>query len=43
GLAQAIEQAFGAPTPAAHRLDLEGARRSAQILRQRYRTWSPKS
>jgi len=30
GLAQAIEQALVAPTPSAHRLDLEGARRSAQ-------------
>lgn len=42
GLAQAIEQALVGPTPAAHRLDLEGARRSAQILRERYRTWSLK-
>ncbi|TJV28651.1 MAG: glycosyl transferase, partial [Mesorhizobium sp.] len=42
GLAQAIEQALAGPTPAAHRLDLEGAHRSAQILRQRYRTWSLK-
>ena len=43
GLAKAVEQALAGPTPAAHRLDLEGARRSAQILRERYRTWSPKS
>ncbi|AZO32201.1 MULTISPECIES: glycosyltransferase family protein [Mesorhizobium] len=42
GLAQAIEQALVGPTPSAHRLDLEGARRSAQILRERYRTWSLK-
>jgi predicted glycosyltransferase len=34
---------LGLATPSAHRLDLEGARRSAQILRERYRTWSPKS
>ncbi|TIW45178.1 MAG: glycosyl transferase, partial [Mesorhizobium sp.] len=40
GLAQAIEQALVGLTPAAHRLDLEGAHRSAQILRERYRTWS---
>ncbi|RNJ46368.1 glycosyl transferase [Mesorhizobium erdmanii] len=42
GLAQAIEQALAGPTPSAHRLDLEGARHSAQILRERYRTWSLK-
>ncbi|TIV57729.1 MAG: glycosyl transferase, partial [Mesorhizobium sp.] len=39
-LAQAIEQALARPTPSAHRLDLEGAHHSAQILRERYRTWS---
>lgn len=43
GLAKAIEQALAGPKPVAHRLDLEGARRSAQILRERYRTWSPKT
>ncbi|MGX5831108.1 glycosyltransferase family protein [Mesorhizobium sp. 43Arga] len=42
-LAQAIEQAVGASTPSAHRLDLEGARHSAQILRERYRTWCLKN
>jgi predicted glycosyltransferase len=42
GLAQAIEQALVGPTPSAHRLDLEGARHAAQILRERYRTWSLK-
>ena len=40
GLARAIEQALVGPMPSAHRLDLEGARHSAQILRERYRTWS---
>ncbi|TIU64035.1 MAG: glycosyl transferase, partial [Mesorhizobium sp.] len=43
GLAQAIEQALVGPTPPGHRLDLEGARHSAQILRERYRTWSVRS
>ncbi|MGX9117728.1 glycosyltransferase family protein [Mesorhizobium sp. BHbsci] len=43
GLAEAIEQALVGPTPSAHRLDLEGARRSAQILRERYRTMVPKN
>ncbi|WP_149803751.1 glycosyltransferase family protein [Mesorhizobium sp. NFR06] len=43
GLARAIEQALAAPTPSAHRLDLEGARHSAQILRERYRTWCLKT
>ncbi|TIW01878.1 MAG: glycosyl transferase, partial [Mesorhizobium sp.] len=42
GLAQAIEQALSGPAPSAHRLDLEGARHSAQILRERHRTWSQK-
>ncbi|TIW88540.1 MAG: glycosyl transferase, partial [Mesorhizobium sp.] len=42
GLAQAIEQALVAPRPSAHRLDLEGARHSAQILRERHRTRSLK-
>ncbi|TPK43736.1 glycosyl transferase [Mesorhizobium sp. B2-5-4] len=42
GLAQAIEEVLVAPRPSAHRLDLEGARHSAQILRDRYRTWSLK-
>lgn len=42
-LGQAIEQALVGPTPSAHRLDLEGARRSAQILRERYRTMVPKN
>ncbi|MBZ9764633.1 glycosyltransferase family protein [Mesorhizobium sp. CA8] len=42
GLAQAIEQALVAPPPSAHRIDLEGARRSAQILRERHRTWTQK-
>jgi len=42
GLAQAIERALVAPMPSAHRLDLEGAHHSAQILRERYRTWSQK-
>jgi len=35
GLAQAIEEALAGPAPAAHRLDLEGAQRTAQILRER--------
>ncbi|RWC23774.1 MAG: glycosyl transferase, partial [Mesorhizobium sp.] len=43
GLAQAIEQALVGPTPSSHRLDLEGARRSAKILRERYRTMVPKN
>ncbi|MEI9405782.1 glycosyltransferase family protein [Mesorhizobium argentiipisi] len=47
GLAQAIEQALVAPRPSAHRLDLEGARHSAQILCERHRTrslkWGPVS
>ncbi|TIR53810.1 MAG: glycosyl transferase, partial [Mesorhizobium sp.] len=43
GLARAIEQALAGPRPPAHRLDLEGARRSAQILRERHRTWSLKT
>jgi predicted glycosyltransferase len=37
GLAHAIEQALAGPPPASHRLDLEGARRSAQILRERFK------
>jgi predicted glycosyltransferase len=41
-LAQAIEQALVGPTPSAHCLDLEGARRSAQILHERYRIRSLK-
>ncbi|TIS06337.1 MAG: glycosyl transferase, partial [Mesorhizobium sp.] len=43
GLARSIEQALAGPRPSAHRLDLEGARRSAQILRERHRTWSLKT
>ncbi|MEI5678398.1 MULTISPECIES: glycosyltransferase family protein [unclassified Mesorhizobium] len=35
GLARAIERSLAAPAPAAHRLDLEGAQRTAQILRER--------
>lgn len=42
GLVRAIEQTLAGPTPSAHGLDLEGARHSAQILRERYRTWSLK-
>ncbi|TJV44772.1 MAG: glycosyl transferase [Mesorhizobium sp.] len=36
-LAQAIDRALAGPPPVAHRLDLEGARRSAQILRERFK------
>ncbi len=35
GLVQAIEKALAGPAPSAHRLDLEGASHSAQILRER--------
>ncbi|TGV62325.1 glycosyl transferase, partial [Mesorhizobium sp. M00.F.Ca.ET.149.01.1.1] len=38
----AIARALSGPAPSAHRLDLEGARHSAQILRERLRTWSLK-
>jgi len=38
GLAQAIQAAFAGPAPAAHRLDLEGAQRTAKILRERLGT-----